>query len=328
MNKYQFMLSKLGDRDILNRKSLVGFIFEPFFDGTRVLIYKEGNDIEIINALGNDIIFKYPELLDIPRYIKTESCVLDAELVVLGEESIPDAKLLQEREQLNNKIAIDSKSKTLPAKVFVFDILEKDGEVLTEKFLGDRKRILEGLITSSFIISFLPHLTKGKDLWKQVQEQKIEGIMAKEINSRYQQGKKSWSWLKIKNLNTANAIIVGFTKKLEEKQEKYFESAILASCVPEKMGFVYVGKLKDIETNFNKRMLKKLTKRMKKLVIERSCLNEGEKNKIDDKNIIWIKPEIVIQLSYSELTKEKQLRGVSFLRLRFDMKPANCFLLS
>ncbi len=327
MEKYQIMLAKLGNSDILNRKSLAGYIFEPKFDGTRVLIYKEGNDIELINRRGKDITFKYPELLEIPRNINCETCVLDAELVVLNKKGKPDYNLLQQREQLDNKMGIESRSRTIPSILFVFDVLEKNNKQLINKPLGDRKRILREMIKNSPFISLAPYTTKGREFWKQVQEQEIEGMIAKELGSRYEQDKRSWSWLKIKSIDTLDTIIVGFTKGKDER-EKYFDSLVLAVHVPDKGELVFIGK---VETGFNRSLLKRLTKRIKKLTIEKSELNEEEQSKIQSKikeKVIWTKPELIAEIKYQELTKDKLIEEASFMRLRFDKNLKDCLFLS
>lgn len=333
MKHYQVMLAKKGNKEILNKKALAGFIFEPKFDGTRILIYKDGNDIELINRRGKDVTFRYPELLDIPRYINAKSCVLDSELVVLDKEGRPNFNLLQQREQLDKKILIDARSRQFPATLFVFDILEKDGKPIVDKFLRERKAILEKVITNSPFISLCPYTTDGKKLWQQIQEQEMEGVMAKELNSRYEEGKRSWAWLKIKNLNTVDAIIVGFTKG-SGGREKYFGSLILAVYKNDnniqKNKLVYIGR---VGTGFDEKLLKKITNMMKRLIIEKTqepALSEEERKKIYGKinkeNVVWINPEVIAEIKYLEITKSHELRAPSFMRLRFDKKIKDCVL--
>ncbi len=318
MQRYGFMLAKSGDKDILNRKSLAGFIFEPYFSGIRVLIYKEGNDIEIIDTFGQDITFRFPELLEIPRNFKTQSCVLDAELIIFDKENKLDFNALQKRSKLSNKEAIYSMSKKNPAIIFVFDILEKDGHSLTDKFLEERKRILNEIIINARFVSLCPYMANSKEMWKQIQEKEIEVMMVKELNSVYEQGKRSWAWLKIKNLNTTDAIIAGFTKK----EGNYFNSLILSSYIPENGRIIYIGTI----SNFDKSFVKRLTKKIKRLVTDKQILDESEKSKIQEDKIIWIKPKLIIKVKYSDLTQEKTLENPEFIGLRFDKKIQDCIL--
>lgn len=311
------MLAKLGDK-ALERKS---FIYEPKLDGTRVLIYKDGTNIELINRRGRNIAYRYPELLDIGQSIKAKSCVLDSELVVLNQKGNPDFNLLQQREQLDNKLLIQLRSRKWPATLFVFDVLELEGKSLIDKSLRERKRILQKLIDKSPFIVLCPWTTNGKALWQQVQQQGLEGVIAKEINSRYEQGKRSEAWLKIKNLNTIDAVVVGFTKG-EATRASTFGALVLATYDPTKQQFIYVGR---VGTGFNQTMLKQLTERMKKLKTKKSVLPEEEQKKVR-KAINWTKPEVVVEVKYLKLTKGRELRAPSFLRLRFDKKPKECVL--
>ena len=149
----------------------------------------------------------------------------------------------------------------------------------------------------------------------------MEGMMAKELGSRYEQGKRSWAWLKIKNLNTVDAIIVGYTEG-EGERKVFFGSLVLAVNVPDKGELVYIG---NVGTGFDKNLLKRLTKKMKKLKTEKSALSEEQQKRVKEK-VTWIKPELIAEIKYLELTKDRELRAPSFLRLRFDKKIEDCVL--
>ena len=323
MKRYEVMLARIGDKEILERKALTTFIFEPKLDGTRVLIYKDGNDIELINRRGKDITYRYPELLDIVKYIKPESCVLDAELVVLDKDGKVNFNLLQQREQIDNKFLIQLRSKQFPATLFVFDILEKDGTTLVDKPLKERKKELEKSIKNSSIITVCPYTFNGKELWEKVKELGMEGVMAKDLSSKYEQGKRSWSWLKIKNFNTIDAIIIGFTEGTG-KREKSFGALLLAAYKENKL--IYIGK---VGTGFDEKLLESLTKKMKMLKTKKSPLDEEEEEKVKERiktKVVWIKPELIAEVKYLEITKDNELRAPVFLRLRTDKKLNDCVL--
>ena len=78
MEVYEHMQPKRGSTNILDRSNLIGYIFEPKFDGIRVLIYKDKEDIAIFNQIKKDLIALFPEFLDLPAFVKAKSCVLDA----------------------------------------------------------------------------------------------------------------------------------------------------------------------------------------------------------------------------------------------------------
>lgn len=319
MNRYKVMLPRNGSPSIFERKNPVGLIFEPKFDGTRVLIYKEGRDIEIINQRGVDIIYKYPELLDIPFNIKAESCVLDAVIVVLDKDSMPNPKMLQQREQTNSKELIYNKSKTMPSTIFVFDILEKNGQVLINTPLSERKRILGEVIDNTYFIRPCPYVLTGKQLWEDIQRRGMEGLIAKDLNSKYEQGVRSWAWLKINNFNTTNTIVAGFTKG---KAERSFTDLILASYVPDKQVPIYIGRISkclDVQTE------RKFRRLLGQLKTSEPFLPENERMKVSGE-VEWLKPEIIIKVRYMGLTKNNELIEPTFIRLRFDKGPEDCIL--
>ena len=166
MEVYEHMQQKRGSTNILDRSNLIGYIFEPKFDGIRVLIYKDKEDIAIFNQMKKDLIALFPEFLDLPAFVKAKSCVLDAEIVVLNNSKVPDNSLLQEREHARSVQEIKFKSKKTPASLFVFDILEKDESSLIDEPLRKRKLILKEIITDGPNVTLVPYTMHGKDLWE------------------------------------------------------------------------------------------------------------------------------------------------------------------
>lgn len=323
MNKYNFMLAKSGNIDMLRRKNLTGFIFEPKFEGTRVLMYKDGDDIEIIDRKGEDIIYKYPEFLDISHNIKAQKCVLDAVIVVFDNEGRPDFKLLEQREGIKGKEIIDKKSEEFPAVIFVFDILEKDDEILVDKLLHERKQFIQDIIEQDSLIKLFPTSLDGNQFWKERLQSKFAGMLAKELNSKYEQGIKSWTWLEINALKTADAIVVGFIES-----EKSLQLLLSSHIEFPESDLIYIGKVEKGMTENHK---KKLIRKMKNIISE-SALNEQEIKKIsndktiDKKNIVWIKPEIIIQIKHQGIAENKILINPVFMRIKFDKLPEHCIV--
>lgn len=328
MNRYKFMLAKQGDKSIFERKNYAGFIFEPKFGGARIFIYKEGSNVELIDRNGKDIIFKYPEFLDLPANINAKSCVLDAELVVPDCNNKPSYWLLQERELAEKSDIIQAKSKINPAVLFIFDILEKNGQVFVNRFLRERKTELKKTIVENYNVRLCPWTVNGLELLKKIEKENIEGIMGKEMNSKYEQGIRSWSWLKINNFNTMNAIVVGMIKK---QAKKTFYELIIAAY--NHLGNLnYIGK---ISNGLNDKTIKFFKKKIKNLVTNEPSLNEAETMKIQNcqnqksqnpEEILWLKPELIVKVKYSKLAAENILVEPSFLRLRFDKKPQDCLI--
>src|SRR5918998_1405207 len=182
------------------------WVFEVKWDGVRaILLQNKAKGItEIQSRNGKNITHRYPEITKaIDSVVKNnESIVLDGEIVVLNKEGIPDFQMHQKRMNVESQRDIEFLSNDIPATYFVFDILHIDGRNVEELQLSDRRRILDSVIAKgSKRIRISDYIEeKGKALFKSVIERRLEGIVAKHKQSKYQQGFRSSAWLKIKGI--------------------------------------------------------------------------------------------------------------------------------
>ncbi len=322
MEIYEPMLSQKGDKAILERPNLVGYLFEPCFEGIRVLIYKNKNDISIFNRKKKDIINLYPEFLDLPAYIKTKSCILDGVLLVLNKKKVPDSDLLQKRELTDNLSKVKAKSKKFPATIFVFDIIEKDGTSLIEEPLKKRKLILKESVENGTNIMVVPYTLQGKDLWNQVKKEKLKGMIAKEMNSRYMPNKSNWSWLEINNLNTTDVVIAGLTPKGKSKEN--FKDLILAKYNEKTDSFRYVAKIDSEETKINKEILLHIKNNFKTLLSQNIILPNDERSMFEQ--AFWLKPSLIAKVKFKEKDIHNRLIEPEITRLVSDKDPKDCRL--
>lgn len=302
------MLAKQGSVDDLDKK---GFIFEPKFDGTRVLIHKKGNEIKLMNRRDKNITYRYPELKNIGKNIEKD-CVLDGELLILNEKHLPDFNLLQKREQLDNKLKIKFLSENSPVTIFVFDILKLEGKDLTPKTLKQRKKALESQLNESEKISLISYTKRGRELWKKIKNLKLEGVMAKKLHSKYEKGKRSGNWLKIKNTKTLDAIVIGYT---QEKRE--ISSLVLAAYHKNKLR--YIGRVSAGLSEKEINMLLKKFESTEKPPIKPETAEASKK-------INYVKPEVIVEVKYLEITKDLMLRAPVFLRIRKDKQNKDCVI--
>ena len=331
MEVYEHMQPKRGSTSILDRSNLIGYIFEPKFDGIRVLIYKDKEDIAIFNQVKKDLIGLFPEFLDLPAFVKAKSCVVDAEIVVLNNSKVPDQELLQEREHARSVQEIKFKSKKIPASLFVFDILEKDETSLTDEPLRKRKLLMKDIITDGPNITLVPYTMHGKDLWEQIEKQKLPGMMAKESSSKYIKG-ASWSWLDIDKKPMTDAIVAGVETKNMKQGERI--SSILLAVYDSKIDhFKYIGKIeeKDIEKTHAK-LIKSM---IKNNLTDRPIINIDEKEK-DEKikekeekssqnSIKWLEPSVVARVKFKEI-QDHILIQPRIARIRLDKYARECTL--
>lgn len=307
---FKHMRPRKGDLSILEKPAPIGFIFEPKFDSIRVFLYKEKDNIAIVNEKNIDILFKFPEMLDLPLYIDAENCVLDGMLVVFKDKKA-NSSLLQERDLAETQTKIRVQSKKNPATLLVFDILEINRAILTNEVLKKRREILEKIIKNSDLISLCPSSLNGKAMWEEVKEKDYEGIIAKSLTSKYWQ-KRSWDWLEIKNFETANVIITGMTEK-----------TFLLATYKNNGILYYVGELQKENQKENKIFEKYIKTKIKKLGTKEKPFTLPFGFEIEKAN--WLKPEIVIKVKHEGLY-QGVLKNPQLIRIRLDKPIEQCML--
>lgn len=299
------MLCKLGTTNDLKRSD---YYFEPKLDGTRAIAYIEKN-MRFINRRNIDITSRYPEFRF--RHAISKRCVLDGEIIVYNEKGIPDFNLLQMREQLTKQYLIKLRAEEIPATYVVFDILEIEGKALIDKPLSTRKQILSKNVKPAQNLEIIFWTEKGTALWRKMKKLGMEGVVAKRRSSRYIQGSRTDAWIKIKNLKTIDCVIIGFT------QERRKISSLALACY-HKGTLRYIG---NVGTGFTEEFISSLYKKLLRLQTKSPPVRYPGKKKI-----IWLKPKLVAEVRFLELTKDRILRAPSFLRLRYDKNPEDCIL--
>jgi len=297
------MLARLGSKIDLTRDDC---IFEPKLDGTRALLYKDG-EVKLINRRFRDITSRYPEL-EYSTAIKAKSCVLDGELVVFDERGNPSFRLLQGREQAAPK---DYKPRSLlhPAIYVIFDLLRIDDEELVGLPLMERKVRLDKIIVDTATIRKIIYTKDGLKLWGLIYDRGTEGVMAKLVDSAYEEGKRSPNWLKIKTNVSVDCVIVGYTHEIRE-----VSSIALGLCKDGRLTFV--GK---VGTGFDEAFLHELKPRLDAIRSEAPTAEEGP-----EEGIIWVRPEMVCEVEFLEFTQDGHMRAPSFRGLREDKDPKDC----
>ncbi len=293
--KYKAELCKIGDKDDL---ALEGYLYEPKLDGIRALCEVSPKSMKFFTRNDNNVTTEYPEL-NFRKSIKAKSCILDGEIVIYDKKGKPSFHLWQLRKQHD-----------LKAVYVVFDILSKDGKSLLKKPLYERKQILEETIKESKQLELIPFSLNGKKLWKIVSKLGLEGVIAKKIDSTYKPGKRPTDWLKVKLSDSADCVIVGYTQKKREVSS-------LALGLYKKGELHYIGK---VGTGFNAKDIVTLYNKLEKLETDKPpVVNPGRMRIIN-----WVKPKLVAEIKYVELTKGEHLRAPVFLHLRPDKKPKGC----
>ena len=222
---------------------------------------------------------------------------------------------------MDEKIRIELLSKLMPATLIVFDILHKDGKDLIDLPLIQRKKILEKVIKENERILISTYIIgKGKNFFQEVKRRKLEGIMAKRLQSTYQLGKRSNDWLKIKYLKTLDCIICGFTPGTGWREE-YFGALLCGIYYKKKL--IYLGR---VGTGWSEEDLKLITSLLKKLEIKKNPFDVFEEEPSIKEKIHWVKPKLVAEVKFMNLSGDLKMRAPSFKCLRGDKTPEECIL--
>jgi bifunctional non-homologous end joining protein LigD len=278
------------------------WLYENKYDGYRAIGVKN-NETQIFsrNRLSYTSAFKQiaDELNKIEHHV-----VLDGEVVVEDSSGRANFQLLQNY--------IKTKKGTL--KYYVFDIMNLDGNDVSELSLLERKELLKLLLKKHQLknVLYADHtLVKGTALHDWALKHKMEGIMAKKMQSTYTPGQRTNDWLKIKISQQEEAIIIGITES--KKSRSYFGALLLAQYDGTTLKFS--GKC---GTGFKEATLKELYAKFKPHFTEQSPL----KDKVPLKDTVqWIKPKFVAQVKFTEWTQDNHLRHPVYLGLRNDKSP-------
>jgi len=289
------MLAKTGNSVDLDRKD---FIYEQKLDGVRCIAYLDSMTLLQARS-GSDITHKFPELNGMCQQV-SKPCVLDGEIVSISFEAI------QHRIQREKPLAIKIGKTQYPAFYFVFDILCLNGESVMAKPLLERKAILNSVFASSYEARFLAwHTGCGMSLFEQAKEKSLEGIMGKYMYSPYLEGKRSDSWLKIKNFKETTYYICGLTEGQNERSST-FGSVILGELVDGKL--VYVG---NCGSGFNQAQLRMLLYLLEPIRGECPFAQVA----IDRPVKFWTRPMLKCEVRYLELSPDGKLRFPTFRKL-------------
>ncbi|MCW3995894.1 MAG: non-homologous end-joining DNA ligase [Candidatus Bathyarchaeota archaeon] len=306
---YKPMLAKVA-ADAFTDKD---WIFEIKWDGFRAIAYIE-EPFSLRSRSGKELKSNFPELTELKRL--SSNIVVDGEIIVM-REGTPDFQSLLERGQAVSASEIQRQSTRMPATYIVFDILEKDGEGLTNLPLMERKALLKDSLREGAYVLLCDYIEdKGEAYFKLVLEKGLEGVMAKRKDSRYEEGLRTGSWLKIKKLKTCDCVIFGYTRG-EQAREQTF-GALLLGLYDVNGKPVYVGK---VGTGFTQQMLRILMDKFEKIQtdIEPFKPDSGDQ-------VTWLEPKLVCEVAYQVLTRDMRLRMARFKRLRDDKLPSECTL--
>ncbi len=322
---YSAMLATLG-----KRADVVGggadedeWAFEMKWDGIRTIARVEQEDglgrarVSMTSRNGKDQGPGYPDVVEgLGRAVAGEA-VVDGEIVALDAQGRPSFGLLQRRMNLADPREIEAAARQVPAQLFLFDVLEQDGEPLVDLPYRERRERLEALVTENDVVKVPPAFDGDFDhAWKTSGRLGLEGVVAKRTDSTYGQGRRSRAWIKLKHARTQEVVVGGWRPGNGNR------SGLVGSLlvgVPDGDGDLrYVGR---VGTGFSDAALRDATERLARLARKTTPLTDVPR--ADTRDAHWVSPKLVGEVEFAEWTGDERLRQPRWRGWRPDKDPAD-----
>jgi len=272
-----------------------GWVYEEKYDGDRILAYKEGARVLLLSRNSKDNTGRFPNIAAAIGKLRPTALLLDGEVVVFDKKRVSRFQLLQQDRG--------------EPRYAVFDCLFADGKDLRREPLSARRRALERVVSSKGVVLLSRRLAaNGLAAYEIAKRDGYEGLVAKDLSSSYV-GKRSRSWLKVKVHQEDEFVIVGYTSPAGSR--KYFGSLLLGAYANGKLH--YVGK---VGTGFSEATLATLYRQFQPLVSDVVALVDPPR----ERGVTYLRPHLIAQISYQELTADRRLRQPVYLGLRDDKR--------
>jgi bifunctional non-homologous end joining protein LigD len=281
--------------------------YEVKFDGYRIMARIESGKVQLFTRNGHDWTAKMPQQAEALAALGLESAWLDGEVVVPNEEGTPDFQALQNAFEIGRSGTI---------VYYLFDLPYLNGMDLREVPLEERRAALSQIMDANDneLLRFSADFTEEPEsVLESACQMKLEGLIGKRAGSTYV-SKRSSSWVKIKCKNRQEFIIVGFT---DPKGARSGFGALLLGLHNDEGELHYAGK---VGTGFNQATLKSLHAKLKTLKTDKSPLAKAPPA-ADVRGAHWLKPELMCEVAFAEMTRQGVIRHSVFHGLRSD-KPA------
>jgi bifunctional non-homologous end joining protein LigD len=282
------------------------WLYEVKWDGYRAIATVAGGTVTLASRRGNDLTPRFRDVARaLERAVRTPDCVLDGEVCALDEEGRSSFSVMQQGSG--------------PLVYYVFDALEADGKPLVDLPLEERRERVAALLDlGGGVVRLSEAFDDGEALLGAAAAQGLEGVLAKKRRSRYQPGRRTSDWLKVKTRAEQEFVVAGYTKG-QGRRAKLLGSLVLA--VVRGGELAYAG---NVGTGFTEDELERLLAKLRPLERPTSPFREvPTMPKVRKSDVVWVEPELVVQVEFAEWTHDNRLRAPVYKGLREDKEAAD-----
>src|SRR5215472_4742971 len=288
---------------VIKKLGLVGV--QPKYDGFRVQIHKDAEQVSIFSRNLETMTAMFPELVAAATRLNVESVILDGEAIAYNPES-EEYVPFQETTARRRKEGIEEFALKVPLRAFVFDVMYRDGSDLTPLPYEKRFEIVTDVLKEPDTLMTAP-LTKTDSVEVLTRElldnisRGLEGVVAKRLDSPYQAGARNFNWVKLKRVasgeltDTVDVVLLGYYGG-KGKRAEFGAGALLAGVYDgDRDEFVTISKL---GTGLSDEGWRDLHKRVSKLEVSPKPARVNSILVPD----VWLQPEIVVEVLADEIT--------------------------
>ena len=300
------------------------WLFEVKWDGYRVQAVVRDGKTRLWTRKRVDAAAYFPDLARERDWIDAGQAIVDGEVVALDQDGRPDFSLLQDRTGLRGlqgsarSMESDAPRKSreereaIPLAYMAFDLLHLDGRSLVDAPLEDRKRVLRRVLRPHPVIRYASHVAReGRAFVGAAADRNLEGVVAKRRDSRYQPGRRTRDWLKIKLRREQEVVVVGWLPG----QGTHKDLGSLIVAVNEDGQLRHAG---QVGSGINARMRRDLLAALKPMEREVSPLAKPPRLP----KARWVEPQVVISAEFADWTSDRLLRQASFTGVVIDRDPS------
>ena len=298
-----------------------GWQYEPKWDGFRCLARRDGENVTLTSKSGKPLARYFPEVVELLRQTKESQFILDGELIIPVGDALSFNALQLRLHPAESRI--QKLSAATPAELMAFDLLEAGGKSLLDQPLDERREALERFFTKNRVpgLHLSPATTdRGAAVgWLERSGGALDGVIAKRLDLEYRSGERAM--IKVKQQRTADCVVGGF-RYAEKKREM---GSLLLGLYDEVGLLHHVGFTSAIPAKERPA----LTKKLEDLIETPGFTGDapgGPSRWANARSAQWepLKPVLVVEVRYDQVTGRRFRHGTGFLRWRPDKSPKQC----
>jgi DNA ligase-1 len=281
--------------------------FELKLDGARIQVHKSGNDVRVFSRALRDVTAAVPEVVEAVRSLAVREAIFDGEVIALQSNGAP-LPFQETMRRFGRRLDVDRLRTELPLTPFFFDCLYVDGKPLTASSQRERfatlTTVAQGFSPATPAGNLVvPHriindVAAAADFFETAIAAGHEGVMAKSLDSPYAAGSRGSAWLKIKRVQTLDLVVLA-AEWGSGRRKGWLSNLHLGARDPGRGAFVMLGKT-------FKGMTDELLEWQTAALLEREVRREG--------HIVFVKPELVVEIAFNDLQESPQYPGGLALR--------------